>query len=148
MVDTDDCWFPEKAPPGRKAAVDSLVGARLRLCRQILGWTLEDLASALGHDATLLQDYESGRYRVPPADLAGIARMLQVPVIWFFVGLSSGKTGAQTADDQRLNAVLSAEEDVSEQQLTLLAADLNRITDPSVRIMLIDMARNLVRHFH
>jgi transcriptional regulator with XRE-family HTH domain len=148
MADTDDCWFPDKAPPGRKAAVDRLVGERLRLCRKILGWTLEDLASALGHDAARLQDYESGRYRVPPADLAGIARMLQIPVIWFFVGLSSGKAGAPVAGDGRLDAALPGEEDVSEQQLTLLAADLNRITDPSVRIMLIDMARNLARHFN
>jgi transcriptional regulator with XRE-family HTH domain len=148
MIDTDDFWFSDKVPAGRKAAVDGLVGSRLRLCRDILGWTIEDLASALGHDAVLLQDYETGRCRIPPGDLAGIARMLQIPVIWFFVGLSSPPAGTENATSQRRSAALSDEENVAEQQLTLLAEDLNRISDPSVRIMLIDMARNLARHFH
>jgi len=148
MIDTDDSWPSDIVPAARKAAVDALVGSRLRLCREILGWTIEDMAGALGYDATLLRDYEAGRVRVSPVDLTEIARIFQIPMIWFFVGLQSpeGST-ANAAGDARAAALSAGEENVAGQHLALFAEELSTIRDPSVRIMLIDMARNLARHF-
>ena len=148
MIDTDDSLPSDIVPAARKAAVDALVGSRLRRCREILGWTIDDMASALGYDATLLQDYEAGRVRVSPVDLTEIARIFQIPVIWFFVGLASPEgSKANAARDTRTAALSADEENVAGQHLSLFAEELSTIPDPSVRIMLIDMARNLARHF-
>jgi len=148
MIDTDDSWPSDVVPAARKTAVDALVGSRLRLCREILGWTIEDMASVLAHDAALLRDYEAGRVRVSPVDLTEIARILQIPVIWFFVGLTSPEgSKANAAGDGRTAALSAGEEDVAGQHLALFAEEFGTIRDPSVRIMLIDMARNLARHF-
>ena len=148
MIDTDDSWPSDVVPAARKAAVDALVGSRLRLCREILGWTIEDMASALGYEAALLRDYEAGRIRVSPVDLTEIARIFQIPVIWFFVGLMSPEgSKAKATGDARTVALSAGEEDLAGQHLALFAEELSTIRDPSVRIMLIDMACNLARHF-
>jgi transcriptional regulator with XRE-family HTH domain len=147
MIEQDDTWPPDDVPKARKAAVDRLVGSRLRLCREILGWTAEDMASVLGQDTAFLDDYEAGRIRIPPADLAGIARSLQIPVIWFFVGLISPEGDLEHIARERRSRAASEEENVARQQLALLNEELSRIGDPSIRIMLIDMARGLASHF-
>jgi hypothetical protein len=112
-----------------------------------LGWTAEDMASVLGHDTAFLDDCEAGRIRIPPADLAGIARSLQIPVIWFFVGLISPEGDHEHIAKERRSRAASEEENVARQQLALLNEELVRIDDPSIRIMLIDMARGLASHF-
>jgi transcriptional regulator with XRE-family HTH domain len=148
MIDTGDPFPSDMIPAARRAAVDALVGSRLRLCREMLGWTIDDMADALGCEAALLRAYEAGHVRVSPVDLTGIARLFQIPVVWFFVGFAGpegdrpGTVGAHRA------AMLSAsEEKIADQHLALLAEELAKIRDPSIRIMLIDMARNLARRF-
>jgi hypothetical protein len=80
--------------------------------------------------------------------LTEIARIFQIPVIWFFVGLKSAERSKANATGDAHTAALSAgEENVAGQYLALFAEELSAIRDPSVRIMLIDMARNLARHF-
>jgi transcriptional regulator with XRE-family HTH domain len=151
MIDTDDSWPPDMTSMARKAAVDALVGSRLRLCRELLGWTLQDMAGVLGRDAVLLGEYEAGRVRVSPVDLTEIAGIFQIPVIWFFVGLpgpDDRKENAARARDDRAAALSAAEEIAVDEHLALFAKELSRIQDPSIRIMLVDMARNLARHFN
>jgi transcriptional regulator with XRE-family HTH domain len=146
MIDTDDSCPSDRMPAGRKAAVDALVGSRLRLCREILGWTMEDMAKALGYSAALLSDYEAGRVRVSPVDLTEIAGIFQIPVIWFFVGLTDPKGDQENAAS---TVILSAnEENPVDEHLARFAQELGKIWDPSIRIMLIDMARSLARHFN
>lgn len=148
MIDTDDSWPSDVIPAARKAAVDALVGSRLRLCREIVGWTIEEMAGVLGCDAQLLLDYEAGRVRVSPVDLTRIASLLQIPVIWFFVGLASPEgCNANAAGDARTVALSARQETATDQHLALFAQELGTIRDPSVRVMLIDMARNLAGHF-
>src|SRR5262245_35033645 len=100
MTDTDAAWCSDRIAASRKAAVTNRAGPRLPPGRDIMGWPLEDLANARGHDPVRLEDYEAGRCRIPPGDLAGIARVLQIPVIWFFVGLGSAEPAAPAATDQ------------------------------------------------
>ncbi len=148
MSETDDSLPSDMAPTARGAAVDALVGSRLRLCREILGWSIEDMADAVGQDAAILGDYEAGRVRISPVALTDMAQVLQVPVIWFFVGSGTLEDDRAREVEVSQTAALSADEEcVAGQQLTLLAKDLGKVRDPSVRIMLIDMARNLARHF-
>jgi transcriptional regulator with XRE-family HTH domain len=145
MIDTDDSWTPNMLHRARKSFVDALVGSRLRLCRELLGWTLQDMASALNRDAGLLEEYEAGRIRVSPRDLTEIATVLRIPVVWFFVG--SPDPDAEDTAASSESALSAAEKNAVDEHLALFAEELGRIQDPSVRIMLVDMARSLARHF-
>ena len=147
MIDTDDSWASDMNSTARKAAVDGLVGSRLRLCRELLGWTLQDMAGALGRDAVLLEEYEAGRIRVSPVDLTEIASIFRIPVVWFFVGAAELDGKGSAARNDRAAALSAADENAVDEHLALFAEELSRIQDPSVRIMLVDMARSLVRHF-
>jgi transcriptional regulator with XRE-family HTH domain len=150
MINTDDSSPSDLARRARKAAVDGLVGSRLRLCREALGWTMEDMANVLGRDPALLCAYEAGEIRVSPVDLTEIARIFQIPVVWFFVGLAHlDDARPENQIDKARAAMLEAnEEKVAVERLAVFADELARIRDPSLRIMLIDMARGLARHFN
>jgi transcriptional regulator with XRE-family HTH domain len=149
MVNTEDSSALHLVRTARKAAVDGLVGSRLRLCREALGWTIEDMARVLGRDAALLHAYEAGQVRVAPVELTEIARTFQLPVIWFFVGLARPGGARENEIGEEGAAMVEAhEEKVAGERLALFADELSRIGDPSIRIMLIDMARSLARHFN
>ena len=147
MIDTDDSWASDMIHSARRDAVNALVGSRLRLCRELLGWTLQDMAGALGRDAALLEEYEAGRIRVSPPDLTEIASVFGIPVVWFFVGSADPDTKGTAGSSHRASVLSAAEKNAVDEHLVLFADELSRIQDPSVRIMLVDMARSLARHF-
>jgi transcriptional regulator with XRE-family HTH domain len=148
MINTDDSSPSDLVRTARKAALDGLVGSRLQLCRKVLGWTMDDMARVLGRDAALLRAYEAGQVRVSPVDLTEIARTFQIPVIWFFVGLARPECARENENREDRAAMLEADEEkVAGERLAAFADELSRIRDPSIRIMLIDMARGLARHF-
>jgi transcriptional regulator with XRE-family HTH domain len=64
--------------------VDLHVGKRLALRRTIAGLTQDKLAQAIGVTFQQIQKYERGANRVSASRLYGIARVLQVPVGYFF----------------------------------------------------------------
>lgn len=67
--------------------VDIHVGKRLRHQRWVLGVTQGELAEALGIRFQQVQKYESGSNRVSASRLWDIAKVLDVPVSFFFEGL-------------------------------------------------------------
>lgn len=66
--------------------VDLHVGRRIRLRRQILGLTQEQLATAVGISFQQIQKYELGTNRVSASRLYDIARVLGVTILFFFQG--------------------------------------------------------------
>ena len=64
--------------------VDEHVGKRLRLRRNLLGLSQDDLARRLGLTSQLIQKYEAGETRISASRLYGIALQLAVPITWFF----------------------------------------------------------------
>lgn len=67
--------------------VDLHVGARIRLRRRLLGITQQGLADSLGVTFQQVQKYERGANRVSASRLWLMARLLGVPVAFFFEGL-------------------------------------------------------------
>lgn len=65
-------------------AVDLHVGARIRLRRTLLGMSQERLGEALGLTFQQVQKYERGVNRVGASRLYDLARVLDVPVSFFF----------------------------------------------------------------
>ena len=64
--------------------VDVLVGRRLCLRRKLLGLTQRDLAAATGLTFQQVQKYETAANRISASRLHDFARILGVPVCYFF----------------------------------------------------------------
>ena len=79
--------------------VDVHVGARIRQRRMIVGLTQQTLAEAIGVTFQQVQKYEIGANRVSASRLWEIARLLGVPIGFFFDGLAPMREEATTADE-------------------------------------------------
>lgn len=69
--------------------IDIHLGRRLRRRRRLMGLTQQQLAGACGVRFQQIQKYECGANRISAARLWQLAEALEVPVGYFFDGLSS-----------------------------------------------------------
>ncbi|WP_343717503.1 helix-turn-helix transcriptional regulator [Inquilinus sp.] len=117
--------------------VDVHVGTRLRQRRTLLGMSQEKLAAAFGVSFQQIQKYERGANRVSASRLHQLTRILNVPVGYFFEGMTDGGQngiGLHPAHDSEMVA--------SRETLELVRA-YYRIEDPTVRRRLVDLLRSL-----
>ena len=73
--------------------VDVHVGKRVRHRRWLIGMTQQQLAEQVGIKFQQIQKYETGANRVSASRLWDIADALEVPVSFFFEGISDGESG-------------------------------------------------------
>jgi len=64
--------------------VDQHVGRRIRGKRRALGLGVDDLAAALGVEASRIEAYERGTERVPSEHLIRLGEIMEVPLSYFF----------------------------------------------------------------
>ena len=69
---------------GTPNPVDVHVGTRMRLRRTLLGLSQEKLGAAIGLTFQQVQKYERGANRISASRLFDLARILDVPVSFFF----------------------------------------------------------------
>lgn len=78
----------EKLHTGTDPAPGNLDGARLgeeiRKLRKARGYSLTDVATAIGRSISFISQLERGNASPSIADLRGIAQTLEVPMGWFF----------------------------------------------------------------
>jgi transcriptional regulator with XRE-family HTH domain len=72
--------------------VDVHVGNRVRLQRNILRKSQEDVADMIGLTFQQVQKYEKGSNRISASRLVELSRALECPVSWFFDGLDVDRT--------------------------------------------------------
>jgi transcriptional regulator with XRE-family HTH domain len=65
-------------------SIDHTVGSRIALARIVRGWTSDQLARRAGIDPDMLRIIEAGHARAGARRLFDIARVLGMPVRWFF----------------------------------------------------------------
>ncbi|CAA7625729.1 helix-turn-helix domain-containing protein [Magnetospirillum sp. UT-4] len=134
-----------RLPNGAPNPIDSHVGGRVRLRRTLLGMTQERLAALLGLTFQQIQKYERGANRIGASRLFDLARVLDVPVGYFFEGLAEEAMALSpgllakmapadaTFPDQGKDAALKRE--------TLeLVRNYYRIGDPRLRKQIMDLA--------
>jgi transcriptional regulator with XRE-family HTH domain len=80
-----------------KHPVDAHVGKRIRHRRWLVGMTQQQLAEAVGIKFQQIQKYETGMNRVSASRLWDIAKVLDVPIAFFFEGLTQGDAAAEAA---------------------------------------------------
>jgi transcriptional regulator with XRE-family HTH domain len=145
--------FDEAAAKGerehRASPIDAHVGGRVRLRRTLLGMSQEKLGDALGLTFQQVQKYERGVNRIGASRLFDLARVLDVPIGFFFDDLPA-EMGGNAAVRSR-SAVFGFaensdgfEDDTMNKRETLeLVRAYYRITEPAVRKRVFDLIKSL-----
>jgi transcriptional regulator with XRE-family HTH domain len=80
--------------------IDVHLGRRLRRRRRLLGLTQQQLAGACGVRFQQIQKYECAANRMSAARLWQLAEVLEVPVGYFFEGLSEAQREAHAREGE------------------------------------------------
>lgn len=121
--------------------IDIHVGSRVRLRRMMLSMSQEKLGEHLGITFQQIQKYEKGTNRIGASRLQHIARVLQVPVSFFFEDApgSPGDVSGMSEAPQTQHVVdfLSSSEGIQ------LNRAFVRIKDAKLRRRVIDLVRGI-----
>ena len=112
LAETGAAPIAQRRPPKRRIAsregpepVDIHVGMRLRLKRQLGGLSQESLAERVGLTFQQIQKYERGANRVSASRLWQFAKILGVPVSFFFDDMAEGEPVQQDTDRKLLETM-------------------------------------------
>lgn len=131
----------------RPSPIDVHVGGRVRLRRTLLGMSQERLGEALGLTFQQVQKYERGVNRIGASRLFDLARVLDVPIGFFFDDMPDAMGGSM-AVTRRMAGFAEGQEGFEDDTLhrreTLeLVRAYYRITDPAVRKRVFDLIKSL-----
>jgi transcriptional regulator with XRE-family HTH domain len=133
---------------GQPNPIDVHVGSRVRLRRTLLGMSQEKLGEAIGLTFQQVQKYERGANRIGASRLYDLARVLDVPVSFFYEEMSPETMERSPALAQGLYEEPEPyEPDPMAKRETLeLVRAYYRIADPQVRKRLFDLTKALAVH--
>jgi transcriptional regulator with XRE-family HTH domain len=132
--------LPTKKVPN---PIDRHVGSRVRMRRVLVGMSQEKLGDSLGLTFQQVQKYEKGTNRIGASRLQQIAKILQVPVSFFFegapvdAGLVDGPGFEDTGGTAYMSDFLSTVEGMQ------LAKAFMRIKDVKVRRRIVDLIESM-----
>ncbi len=122
--------------------IDIHVGSRVRLRRMMLGMSQEKLGENLGITFQQIQKYEKGTNRIGASRLQHIARVLTVPVSFFFEDAPGAVTPEPDAAGMAERPSASYVVDfLSSSEGVQLNKAFIRIRDPKVRRKVIELVR-------
>ena len=127
------------ANPAKKQAnsIDVQVGNRMRIRRMLIGMSQERLGDLLGLTFQQVQKYEKGMNRIGAGRLYEIARILNVPVNFFYEGVNEAQPAADPAGSAPVMDFVSSGEGL---QLSLA---FMKIKDIKVRKRVLDLVKSL-----
>ncbi len=130
---------------GTPHPVDVHVGGRLRIRRTLLGLSQTALGEALGLTFQQVQKYERGANRMGSSRLYDLARVLDVPIKYFFDDMPTAVAASSpTLGGGRAKKPPSYEPDPMAKRETLeLVRAYYKISDPRVRNRLYEMVKAL-----
>ena len=129
-------------PVGSAKPIDAHVGARLRLRRTLSGLTQTDLGNAVNLTFQQIQKYERGANRIGSGRLYQFARILGVPVSFFFDDMSEDIESADPIPHGGRQGPV--EHDLMNQRETLkLIRAYYGIDSAAIRSGIYDLARSL-----
>lgn len=119
--------------------IDVHVGSRVRLRRLLVGMSQDKLGDELGVTFQQVQKYERGANRIGASRLFQMARVLSVPVSFFFEGMEdTTATGFAEGDQTPL-----VDDFINSPEGVALAASFSRIADSRVRRRVLELVRVL-----
>ena len=120
--------------------IDTHVGTRIRLRRNMLGMSQEKLGESLGITFQQIQKYEKGTNRVGASRLQAISGILGVPVSFFFEDAPGHSTANGFAETQTTDYVVDF---LSSTEGLQLNRAFVKIRDPKVRRKIVDLVKAL-----
>jgi transcriptional regulator with XRE-family HTH domain len=138
---TDPSEMVSKKQPN---PIDIHVGSRVRLRRMMLGMSQEKLGENLGITFQQIQKYEKGTNRIGASRLQHIARVLAMPVSYFFdgaPGLAAAAGGGVEDNDEQAPGTNHVVDFLSTSEGIQLNKAFIRIKDARLRRRVIDLVR-------
>jgi transcriptional regulator with XRE-family HTH domain len=126
--------------------IDIHVGARVRLRRNMLGLSQEKLGEALGLTFQQVQKYERGANRVGASRLLEIARVLDVPVAFFYDDVDPVR--APPIPEGFVEALSAEEDHLRSEESIELVASYYAIRSDMVRRRLFQLVKALWEREH
>jgi transcriptional regulator with XRE-family HTH domain len=120
--------------------IDRHVGARIRLRRQELGMSQEELGRAIDLTFQQVQKYERGINRIGAGRLYRIAGALGVPITWFFEGLPDPAREPTPAPEKPLPTMACF---LASPEGHALSEAFTAIGDLATRRRLVDLVRTI-----
>lgn len=120
--------------------VDKHVGSRVRLRRQLLNMSQERLGEELGVTFQQVQKYERGANRIGAGRLWLLARVLDVPVSFFYEGIADLAHAAGMAESDQTPII---DDFIQSADGVALAQAFARIKDSKVRRRVLELVRTL-----
>lgn len=134
--------------------IDIHVGARVRLRRTLLGMSQEKLGHAIGLTFQQVQKYERGTNRIGASRLHELARVLDVPVSFFFEDMNflAGASGTDPAAKVPKGMSEAAEifygnEPIMRRETLELVRAYLRISDPQLRRRVFELAKAIANTY-
>ena len=133
---------------GKPNPVDVHVGSKLRLRRTLLGMSQEKLGDAIGLTFQQVQKYERGANRVGASRLYDLARVLEVPVEYFFADMpdevaSQSPVRLREINEEKVEAFVHEGDPMAKRETLELVRAYYKIVDPQVRKRLFEMTKAL-----
>jgi transcriptional regulator with XRE-family HTH domain len=125
----------------RANPVDGQVGSRVRLRRMLIGMSQERLGELLGLTFQQVQKYEKGVNRIGAGRLFDVARILGVPIDYFYENVANQTSGARGFSDNEASPPVM--EFVSSGEGLQLSLAFMRIKDAKVRKRVLDLVKSL-----
>ncbi len=122
--------------------IDIHVGGRVRMRRMLVGMSQDKLGEALGLTFQQVQKYEKGANRIGASRLFQIAKILEVPVEYFYEGIDD-VTGEALPGFGESEPTPWMTEFLSSPEGLQLCRYFSSIPDPKVRRRILDLVKSL-----
>jgi transcriptional regulator with XRE-family HTH domain len=123
--------------------VDVHVGKRIRLRRNILGLSQEELGKAVGVTFQQIQKYERGANRVGSSRLYEFSKVLSVSVGYFFDKFSPGQTAPGFAEENEANEGFQYASQMDNKETLQLVQAYWKISSPKLRQRVISLVKDM-----
>jgi transcriptional regulator with XRE-family HTH domain len=125
-------------PKKQANPVDIQVGNRVRIRRMLIGMSQEKLGEMLGLTFQQVQKYEKGVNRIGAGRLFDVARILGVPIDYFYEGIAAPSAGESPGE-----GAPPVMEFVSSGEGLQLSLAFMKIKDAKVRKRFLDLVKSL-----
>jgi transcriptional regulator with XRE-family HTH domain len=134
---------PGRLKSDKPNPIDVQVGSRVRLRRNMLGFSQEKLGEAIGLTFQQVQKYERGANRIGASRLHELSRVLDVPVSFFFDDMDPVRAPAIPGGFAEPAAEAFDSDPMRRRETIELVDAYYTINDPAVRRRLFELARTL-----
>ena len=127
-------------PKKQANPIDTQVGNRVRLRRMLIGMSQEKLGALLGLTFQQIQKYEKGVNRIGAGRLFHVAKILGVPIDYFYEDVTDASSMPGFAEETTSPPVMEFLSTGDGLQLNLA---FMRIREPKVRKRVLDLVKSL-----